>query len=311
LDAVRKNLNISGVSSLNKHKLAEALDINIKRLLPKILRKFTNIEYKLIKNIVNQKGILKYKDGFFNGVSYLRRFGIIGCYKDSNDQNYIYIPQDILVDINSLLNDLTIVAEIKQNEKVTKLLKGLLFYYGAIPSEKAYDMINNYIKKDLDMNTIFNIIYESAIKDREVYFHNNYWCSKYIVDIDELITQHNMRGNLNYISLTEKQVWDAAEFNFVDLNEYDRKLSNYLCDNYDISNEQVVEYIGGIKLRFKIGYDFNEIVKEFSSSFDVEGLEQLKQMVDLIIPIYNNSIQWELKGHSPSEVSSAEKNNEK
>jgi len=305
LDDVRKYLDISGISSLNKQKLAEALDINIKRILPEILKKFTDSEYKLLKKMDDQKGILKYKEEFFNGFYYLRRFGVIGCFKDSNDQNYIFIPKDILLDINSLINNITIVSEIKQNEKITKLLKGLLFYYGAIPFHMAYDMITNYIKKDLDMVTVFNIIYETSTKDEEVYFHNNYWYAKQINDIEGLISQQNMRSSLDYISLTEKQVLDASEFNFVEWNEYDRKLINYLCDSYDILKDKVLEYLGGIKLKFKIGNDFNEIVKEFSANFDVESIEQLELVVVLITAVYNNSIQWELKGHSPSQLSNA------
>ncbi|MBZ9685944.1 SEC-C domain-containing protein [Clostridium estertheticum] len=307
LDDIRKDLHISGISSLNKQKLAEALEVNIKRLLPEILKKFTDIEYKLVKNMVKHKGILKYKEELFKGFSYLRRFGIIGCFKDSNDQNYIFIPEDILEGINSLINDITIVAEIKQNEKVTVLLKGLLFYYGAIPSHKAHEMITNYIKKDLGMVTIFNIIYESSIKDNELYFHKDHWYLEDIMDIDELISQHKMKSNLDYLSLIEKQVIDASKSDFVEWNEYDRKLINYLCDNFEISKEQVMGYIEDIKFNFKIGRDFNEIVKEFSSNFELEDLEQLNEVVELIIAVYNNSIQWVLKGHSPSQVGNAEK----
>lgn len=59
LDDIRKELGISGISSLNKQKLAEALEVNIKGLLPKILKKFTDIEYKLLKNMVKHKGIVQ------------------------------------------------------------------------------------------------------------------------------------------------------------------------------------------------------------------------------------------------------------
>ncbi|MBU3145233.1 SEC-C metal-binding domain-containing protein [Clostridium sp. CF012] len=307
LDDIRKDLHISGISSLNKQKLAEALEGNIKGLLSEILKKFTDIEYKLVKNMVKHKGILKYKEELFKGFSYLKRFGIIGCFKDNNDQNYIFIPEDILEGINSLINDITIVGAIKQNEKVNMLLRGLLFYYGAIPSHKTYDMITNYIKKDLGMVNIFNIIYESSIKDNEVNFHKDYWYLEDIRSIDELISQHKMKSNLDYFSLTEKQVIEASKVDFVEWNEYDRKLINYLCDNFEVSKQQVMGYIEGIKFNFKIGYDFNEILKEFLSSFEMEDLEQLNQVAEIFTSVYNNSIQWYLKGHSPTQVRNAEK----
>ncbi|MGV8980734.1 YecA family protein [Clostridium sp.] len=308
LDEVRKDLCISGISSLNKQKLAMALDANIKALLPEILKKFTDSEYKLLRNMMKHEGILKYKDEFSDVLSYLRRFGIIGCFKDNSDENYIFIPEDILMTISSLINNLNIVSEIKQNEKVTKLLKGILFYYGVIPFQKASDMITNYTKKQYDVITIFDIIYESLKKDDEVYVHNDYWCSKQVRDPEELITQQDMKSNINYFSLNEKQVLDASGFEFVELNEYDAELSAFLCDNFEVSIEQVLEYIQGIKLKFKIGYQFNEIVEEFSVKFEVENLEQLKQPIDLIIAVYNNSTQWCLKGHSPRNVSKTKKN---
>lgn len=308
LDEVRKELNILGISSLNKQKLAEALDVNIKRILPEILKKFTDSEYKLLRKMVSQHGILQYKEELFNDYSYLRRFGIIGCFKDSNEVNHIFIPEDIVSDINSLMNDITIVFEIKQNEKVTKLIKGLLFYYGAIPFHTAYDMITNYIKKELDMTTIFNIIYESSTKDDELNFDNNHWYSKQVSDVEELIIQQKNRSSLNYFSFTENQVLDASKFDFVKWNEYDRKLINYLCDNYDIIKNKVLEYVSGIKLNFKIGNDFNEVINEFSENFNVENIEELQLVVGLITDVYNNSIQWELKGHSPSNLSKVNKN---
>ncbi|MGH4137373.1 YecA family protein [Clostridium sp.] len=308
LDEVRKNLCISGISSLNKQKLAMALDANIKALLPEILKKFTDSEYKLLKKLMKHKGILKYKDEFSDVFSYLRRFGIIGCFKNNNDENYIFIPEDILMSSSLLINNLNIVSEIKQNEKVTKLLKGLLFYYGVIPFQKAHDMITNYTKKHYDMVTIFNIIYESCKKDDEVYLRDNYWCSKQVIDPEKLINQQEIKSNINYMSLTEKQVLDAAGFDFVEWNEYDRELSTFLCDNFEVSKDQVLDYIQGIKLSFKIGYEFNDIVEKFSVKFEVENLEQLKQPIDLIIAVYNNSIQWVLKGHSPRNVSKTKKN---
>jgi len=300
LDMVRKDLSISGISSLNKQKLAEALDTNIKILLPEILKKFTDSEYKLLENMLKQNGIVKYKDEFFDRFSYLRRFGIIGCFKDSNDNYHIFIPEDILLSLNSLINNIIIVSEIKQNEKVTKLLKGYLFYYGAIPFQKVYDMISKYIKNPLDMTAIFNIIYESSTKDNEIYFKENYWCSKQVRDLEELITHQNMKSNLDFISLTEKQILDASESNFVEWNEYDSNLIDFLRNNFTISKKQVLEYIEGMKLKFKIGCEFNAVVEQFSSTFEVEDLEHLKQSVELIIAVYNNSIQWVLKGYSPS-----------
>ncbi|MBU3188172.1 SEC-C domain-containing protein [Clostridium bowmanii] len=310
LDEVRKDLCISGISSLNKQKLAMALDANIKALLPEILKKFTDSEYKLLRNMMKHNGILEYKDEFSDVLSYLRRFGIIGCFKDNNDENYIFIPEDILMSISALINNLNIVSEIKQNEKVTKLLKGLLFYYGVLPFQKAHDMITNYTKKHDPMVNTFNIIYESFKKDDEVYVHNDYWCSKQVRDPEELITQQDTKSNINYFSLNEEQVLNASEFNFVELNEYDRELSTFLCDNFEVSKDQVLEYIQVIKLKFKIGYQFNEIVEEFSVKFEVENLEQLKQPIDLIIVVYNNSTQWRLKGHSPGNVSKTKKNHQ-
>lgn len=308
LDEVRKDLCISGISSLNKQKLAMALDANIKALLPEIFKKFTDSEYKLLKNMMKHEGILKYKDEFSDVFIYLRRFGIIGCFKDNSDGNYIFIPEDILMTINSLINNLNIVSEIKQNEKVTKLLKGLLFYYGMLPFQKAHDMISNYTKKHEPMVNTFNIIYENFKKDDEVYVHNDYWCSKKVSDPDELIAQQETKSNINYFSLNEKQVLDAVAFDFVEWNEYDIELRDFLCDNFEASKDQVLEYIQGIKLKFKIGCEFHEVAEEFSVKFEVENLEQLKRPIELIIAVYNNSIQWILKGHSPGNVSKTKKN---
>ena len=300
LDQIRKDLSISGVSSLNKKNLAIALDVSIKNLLPEILGRFTNSEYILVKHILKHKGILKYNDKLSADFYHLRPLGIIGCFKDDNDQDYIFIPKDIVEDIGILTNTLNIVYKIKQNEKVIKFFKGLLFYYGALPFEKVHTMINIYLKEPLDELTIFDTIYENTIRTDLVYYYNNYWYLPEVINIEELISEQNKRSTLNYVSLTKNQVLKASESNFIDLKEEDINLIGFLCENFDISSDEAAEYVASIIFSFKAGCPYNDIVGEFSSIFNMEILEQLKESVALITKIYNNSVQWALKGFSPS-----------
>lgn len=123
LNLIRIELGLSGLSALNKEKLVIALEKNIKKYLSDVLNKFTERDLFFIKAIMKNNGILLFEEEFIDEVQYLRQFGIIGFYKDNSSEKYIYIPIDILSDINELLIDLKILPSISQNEMVNSLEK--------------------------------------------------------------------------------------------------------------------------------------------------------------------------------------------
>ncbi|MCM3602726.1 hypothetical protein M3175_18480 [Robertmurraya korlensis] len=58
LDTIRKNLELKGISGLNKGDLIKELVIAIPNQLPRILSRFDKERYVLLKNIVKQSGKL-------------------------------------------------------------------------------------------------------------------------------------------------------------------------------------------------------------------------------------------------------------
>ena len=172
LNIIRKELGISGLSNLSKEKLVVALEKNIEKDLSHILKKFTEGEISFIKDLVKNNGILHLKEEFTNELHYLRRFGIVDFFEGSSGKKYIYMPNDIIPYINELLIDINVLTSVKQNERINRLLKGLLFYYGIMDSSQVLEFINQYLKEPMDIININNILFNNINKTNEICLKN-------------------------------------------------------------------------------------------------------------------------------------------
>lgn len=310
LDVIRRNLNIPGLSSANKPKLVAALEENIKDLLSVIFKRFTQTEYGIVKSLVKNKGKLAFKEELSDILLYLRSFGIIGCYINESSEKYIFIPDDLLGLTKKAFDDTSISAVVEKNEKVKKLVKGYLYYYGAVESLELYDLINKHLKGNiLDIPTATNLFFDIASKNLGICYDNNYWylCSE--ISYEEVIREQKKRETLKPIELTESQVIKAAEDNYTNLNEYDKKLIDYLIINLHIPKSEAQVYVSDMKHEFKIGLSFEEVIKDMPSVLKIQNTEQHDHIVKLLTDIYENTNQWFLKGNTPSQISSMEKPN--
>lgn len=306
LDVIRRNLNIPGLSSANKPKLIAALDENIKSLLSVVFKRFTETEYKFINNIIKHKGKIEFKEELSDILLYFRSFGIVGCFSNENGEKYVFIPEDLLNNIKALLKDEEINTSIKQNEKVKKLMKGYLYYYGAVESLELYDLVNQYCNEALDVPTATNLFFDIASKDFGICYDNNFWYLDSDLDYEEIIRQQKMRENLKPVELTESQVLEAAEDNFMNWNEHDKKLISFLTNILNVPEENGSEYVYNMKLQFKMGYSSSDAIQDVISVFNIQAVEHAHEVVSLLSEVYNNTNQWFLKGNTPKQVLPAE-----
>ena len=306
LDEIRKNLNLSGVSSLKKADLIIVLEDNIKRMLPSILEKLTDKEYKLVNKMIKNDGMLKYDNNYLEVMLYLRKYGIISNATEGNKKRFLIIPQDIFEDIAALVNRIDIISKIKLNDKINKLAKGLLFYYGVLDNLKMVETIESYLTEPVSSLELLNILLENSKKEYGLVLSSSYWCHDFIHNYNEVIREQKLRGSLAFYKPTTAQLMAAAEDNYREWNEFDKKFYMYLINNFDIPKAEAEDFIDKIKIDLNNGISFSDTMKDISECFQLENLEQAQIMCSLLQDLYNNSRQWALKGHSPKEISTSE-----
>ena len=307
LDDIRQTLQISGISSLNKSALIEALNEQIKGNLTDIIKRLTEREYKLIKKIINIRGFIKYQEQYEDLLTYFRKLGIVNTAIFDDFGKCLVIPVDIRNSIHLILSQLHIVNRIKLNERVNRIVRGLLFYYGVLEHMNIADKINSFLKEPVDFLIINEIMFENLFKESGFEFDALNWCHDDCDDCKKIINEQKKRKTLNFLPLTLEQVLVASEENYMDFNSYDKTFIDYLIYNFDISKFDAEEFVNDFKIDFRNGNDFNEIIDHISECFEMTGIDQLQEMIAIVQLVYNNSIQWFLKGHSPNEVFNAQK----
>ncbi|MDP4091437.1 MAG: SEC-C domain-containing protein [Bacillota bacterium] len=302
LDEVKRILGLRGLSGLNKEKLSSAMVEMIKSQLPIILSRLTGKEFKIIRKLVKSKGCLLYTTDIRDELLYLRKLGFIGCFTDESGSRYIFLPVDIFESIDEICSSLEVVGCIKLNERVNKLLKGLLYHYGVIAYSRLQEYIKPFFRELPSSLRIMQIVLENSYKEYGLCYDGTYLYHEEVFDPEEVESQQNIRDKLDFLPLSEAQVLSASEDNYRDWNLYDQKLYNFIDSNFDIDIEDAEEFVNELKMDFRSGFAFSEAIEELSRSFELEDIELLRTISGLVKDVYNHSGQWVLKGNSPSEA---------
>ncbi|OPJ61681.1 hypothetical protein [Clostridium oryzae] len=309
LNIIRKCLGVSCVSTLRKPELASALRTHIINSLNSLLCRLTENEYKLIKCIVNSDGIMPFRDKYSDLTLYLRKLGIVSLVI-MDENKFIMIPKDILQRLKYLVNSIEVYKQIKFNENINQLLRGMLYYYGVLDFTTAYKLISTYLDEFTgDMFDIISIIYENYWKDYGIFICNDHLCYDYVDNYHYIVEQQSLRKNIEYKFFTKDELIRAAKDNSLCFNEYDNNFISYLISNYVINKKEAEQITWEIKLDIKNCYDFNEILHETTDCFTISDYEQLKELVALINDVYYNCNQWILKGFSSNELNKIDINN--
>lgn len=302
LDEIRKSLNLRGLSSANKHMLSSSMEVKIKEMLPNIISRLTDREFKIVKRLIKNDGTLLYNPEIGDELLYLRRLGFIGCFTAPSNCRFVYLPDDTLQLTRDICSNLKVISSIRLNEKLNKLIRGLLYHYGAIDYMKIHKYLDKYLKEPASEYEILNFLVENSRKEYGIKFDGTYLYHDEVFDPEEIEKEQNMRTNLSFLDLTEAQALSSGEKNCSDWNTFDRKLSGFLNDNFNIYSTAVEAYIDELKMDFRSGVSFNEAIGELSENFDLADMSIFRSTIDLVKDVYNNTGQWALKGLSPLEA---------
>lgn len=299
LDEIRKFLNLSGLSTLSKQKLSSAMEKEIKEMLPNIISRLTEREYRIIKRLVKNGGTLSYSIEIRDELLYMKKLGFIGFFTAPSGQRFLYLPDDTLQIIRDTCSNLEVVSSIHLNEKINKLIRGLLYHYGAIDYKNLSEYLDKYFKEPISKYEILSFLVENSRKEYGIKFDGTYLYHDEVFDPYEVEKEQNMRPDLNFLDLTETQVLSSCTESYKDQALFDRRLSSFLTDNFSIDRKAAEEYVDELKMDFRSGVSFSEAIKELSENFDLADMSTLRSIIELAKDVYNNTGQWALKGNSP------------
>lgn len=304
LSSIRSALDIRGVSTLTKQRLAEVLVDRIPVSLAGILDQMDEERYKVLKKIADGGG-----HGFVplepEQLDYFKGRGLLftGTYRSKKT---IAMPEEV-VRAFELHDNGAYRKKIRANTEYIKLAQGLLYYYGLVGKDEFDQWIEELqgkpdFKEQLNMLFMF---WESQWYYRQISCEEWGYSDGRIQDPIAIEKEQQFRAQLSPVPVTKEQLLAAGEPGYVERNPYYRPFTEFLTGAGDLSREEAERIADECVLAFKNGTLPSDLVGQLQSRVKMREFEMISRCMDHLVPLYNHTGQWALKGYSPNALSAA------
>lgn len=305
LDDIRKQLELSGMSSLKKAELAVELARTIPIQFEKVISNFDKERYDLIKTIIKNMGMLSVDDGFpISKIASLRDHGVVfPVLKDG--QKHLMVPAE-LIDLFDEVDGAELQERIRQNTEWIRLVHGMAYYYGVINSSKMIEKIESLTKSDIDIRKYSQAVrlasdYYQQIRIR-AYSSGGYIVDESIYNVEDIIKEHNSRPDIDYYPFTKNQLLSAGEPGFIDKSPEMVKFLRFLSESYDLTAEDKDEIAEELIYMINSNDQPSKLLEYLQSIFELPSFEFVQQLTAHVMEVYNNTRMWALKGYKPMEL---------
>ncbi|MCC5911939.1 MAG: SEC-C domain-containing protein [Clostridiaceae bacterium] len=303
IDEIRKKLELKSISKLKKQELIEVLI----KLIPEEVREtidFFDVErYNIAKIIYNGGGFVT-TDKLPLDIEKIEFFKSHGLIFPGLKQGVkgLFMPTEIMEAFVEF-DDSTVQKSIQRNEEWIGLTKGALFYYGITDVYTLEKIIIEDNKGNEDLKKYIQVINKAMTYHKEICHNKEGYYYYSVGDSKELAQRQEMRSNLDYYSFTKEQLLKAGAKGYVEQTPEINDFIAFLNKHYRLSIEESEEILQQCITLIKISGDHNVIMDYLQERLTSPTLEITQQLVGKVTDIYNNTRMWELKGHTPVEVS--------
>ncbi|GGA80067.1 SEC-C metal-binding domain-containing protein [Ornithinibacillus halotolerans] len=306
LDDIRKFLDIQRASSLRKAELITRIEETLPSLLEKICLEFDEERFRMLVSMVRNDGYVKAINIENKQISYWRSSGMVytGTYMGNK---ILALPTELIEPILTLEKNVTIRAIIKRNTEWLKLTHGLLYYYGTLGTSTLIDFIEKYTNEKVELRAYFNVLHSANTYRKEHSVDSDGYSNLRVFDPSKVLAEHRKRENISYYPFTKGQLLKAGESGFVDRNRSYQQLVHYLTKNFVIKKNEADSLVEECVYATRIGESPNDVMKFLASNLEFESMEIVQELMDLVVNLMNNTREWFLKGHTPTELLEVEK----
>jgi hypothetical protein len=302
LTEIRTNLEIKGVSTLNKQDLAIALEQHIPNALPDLLNKFDETRYQIMKQIASRGGfshtLIEYDQ-----LAYFISRGLIVTGK-YNGKHTLAMPQEVLESFQQM--DHSAYREtFKRNTEWIKLTHGLLFYYGKLSLSDLENFLKQYTGVSVRIGEYLSVLDESISFYWKIQPDSDGFSNILIKDPRHVQQEQESRLNLSFYPFTKSQLLYAGEPEFVDRNSSHKAFVDFIRMNYTVSREEADFIVEDCADDIRNGISPGNLLQSLQKQLEINDLELTKGFMNHITALNNNTRQWFLKGYTPNELSPA------
>lgn len=296
LNDIRKNLDIRKASQLNKTELIACLADQIPGNVHAVISRFDQQRFNVLNKALGSKKGLTDEDlikmGHFNYI-YFQQCGLM--FKDPATDTH-RVPQEVR-QLLAAIDPSALKAKLARNTQWVKLAKGLVYFYGYADFDLLRKKISEYTKQEVPFIDFMDVLFDFSFFDEGIVPAPG-GIVYYMADFDWVYKEHRIRPELEYYPFPKEQVLQAADDDYVERNESGRKFISFLTSQCGMHREDADFFTEEIQLEFKKGSMPNELIGSLQEQLNIPSMKELQQMVDFLIPLYNETRQWALKGYS-------------
>ena len=295
-----------GLTKLSKMKKAELVELVAARLLdPDVMfYRLSIFDDKAIE--IFEKGIgrfYRFTDEERDTVSILNEMDLAVVGKDDAGEDIVFVFDDVAEVWQRVKNE-KFDAYRKRASWVWKCLYWTEEMYGYTPIENFLDVIN--VKKELRMTGDELIeIFDHFPLDQlwTVRIDDIFLSTIYAPDPDRLYDLRGRQQGKDYYIPTAAEVEELFDTCALLSTPAYQKMKKYMTKNMHLTVTEAEDILLDLWDMLSTDDDFHESVQWFMEQFETKTKKQAIDLLNLFMPLSNNTRMISNKGHTPSELS--------
>ncbi|MFS0788315.1 SEC-C metal-binding domain-containing protein [Shouchella sp. 1P09AA] len=303
LDAIRKSLNVQRASQLNKNELIDVLSERIPKFVPILLEKLDQPKHDLLKMATSSDHGMSDRDLELDLRPLMKRGMLFpGSF---NGTTIWYMPEEIKAAFNEEEESIAIQQKIQRNTEWVQLTKGLLYHYGVLSTSKLFELLEglevfDFLSEGFDLLEILDL---DAKMTGDFNSDHQYFSDEIVGDVDELLGKVKEREDLDYRLFSKEQLIQASADMYYEVSPPMQELFSIIERDYEIDHAEQLDDIGFDLIHFShenLGVD--GLMLFLRDRLEFPSRKHEKEYEKLVKEIFNNTPNWELKGHTPNEL---------
>lgn len=307
LTNIYRNLDLRGLSALNKQNLIERFQVLIPEKIEVFFKFLDQERFGLIERIVKNNGFILAKDMPLNKIRHLRKQALIfPCLREG--KRGLAVAQEVM-DVFRNLNKFYYKSIVKRNTEWIKLTQGLLYFYGVLDLNEIQNRLEELTGNPIDILEYMDVVFKARSYYDEIQIIDSGYAHKLVFDGEELIEEQKARSEIPYYPFTKAQLLQAGEPDFIERTRELNSVIEFLSDYYDLSQEEKDEIAIQCVYIIKLDGSLPELLEYLQSILEFPAQEMVQQLAARLVALCNNTRLWVLKGHTPEEISRQRREN--
>jgi len=299
LDEIRKVHNFPNMSALKKSDLCDELTLAIPIVLKRILYTWDIERYELLYVIISKNGVIPYKAISPREREELRKLGLL-FHGINGNEKILFIPEDLLVLLKKLdYKELSSI--LKRNTDWILMTQGLLYYLGVSEYWNVIAKIESMRKEKIDASTYLEVIFSAIGYYEQIGISGGMLYHKDVKNLSKVMKEQNLRKNVPDYPFTKEQLRKAGKPGCIEKSPEMRSILQFIQDNYSLLSEETDIIAEDMVRIINQTGDPIQLMKYIEEILEFPDFEWIQILTRLVMELYNNSRQWELRGYTPEE----------